>query len=165
MQNISYSDDPATRLTELLTTLGRMNSLRDPLASLVEAMGLTPPQLHAVMWLGTDERLTMGEVAQRVGVTEKTVTGIVDRLEAQDYVRRVRDSADRRVVQVELTEKGLAAYREFDAEIRRKFVLFLSLLEPADEQALLRILERLVKRLSSQGRQDSPSSPDEEAAS
>lgn len=165
MQTISYSDDPSDRLMELFTTLGRMNSLRDPLASMVEAMGFTPPQLHAVMWVGKEGRLTMGVLAQRLGVTEKTVTGIVDRLEAAGYARRVRDSADRRVVMVELEQKGLGAYRDLDAEVRRKLVMFLSLLDPADQNALFRILEQLLEKLSSRAPRSAGHTSDDDKTS
>ena len=101
MRNISGLDDAARRMLELLVAVGRRNSLRDPLAQLTETLELTPPQLHGVMWLGQDGPLPMGELARRVGVTEKTITGIVDRLEREGYAQRERDPGDRRVVHVE----------------------------------------------------------------
>jgi DNA-binding MarR family transcriptional regulator len=140
--------EEARRLLLLLETLGRRNSLRDPLASAIEALEFTPQQVHAVMWVGTDGRLPMGELAQRLGVTEKTITGIVDRLEREGYLRRERPESDRRVVQVVLTEKGLSAYQDLSERALQKTTDFLTLLEPEDRDALLRILQRLLEKLT-----------------
>jgi DNA-binding MarR family transcriptional regulator len=148
MQNISGLDDAARRMMELLVAVGRRNSLRDPLAQLTETLELTPPQLHGVLWLGQDGPLSMGELARRVGVTEKTITGIVDRLEREGYAQRERDPSDRRVVHVRLTPRGRETSDRVHAQTQESLGNFLSLLEPEDRTALLRIFEKLVGRLS-----------------
>ena len=144
-------EDEARRLQELITTLGRMQSLRDPVAMSMESLGLTTPQLHAVLWLGKDQTLTMGELARRCGVSEKTCTGLVDRLEAKSLAERVRSETDRRVVKVRLSKRGDKIYRELDAELFQKFVGFLALLTEDDRQSLFRVFENLLKKLSNQG--------------
>jgi DNA-binding MarR family transcriptional regulator len=142
-------EDEAHRLLDLLATLGRRNSLRDPVAQSVESMGLTPPQLHALMWLGADAPLTMGELAQRVGVTEKTITGIVDRLERDGFVQRDRGHVDRRVVQVRLTPQGQETAGHLRAQVLARTHGLLAALEADDRAALFRIVERLVARFAS----------------
>ena len=49
-------------------------------------------------------QITAGELAQHSGLTTGAVTAVIDRLETAGYLRRVRDTADRRRVFVELTE-------------------------------------------------------------
>lgn len=152
MQNIHPErHQDAVRLLDLLAVLGRKSSLRDPIASAVEAMGLTPPQLHSVLWVGRDGRLSMGELAQRIGVTEKTITGVVDRLEREGYVQRVREEGDRRMIKVELTERGREVFGQLDAEIHAKVAALLALLEVEDRAALFRIVERMTTRLGRGG--------------
>lgn len=157
MQNIRPKEDEMVdRLDELLVALGRRNSLRDPIAAAVEAMSLTPPQIHAILWLGREGQLTMGQIAQRVGVTDKTVTGLVDRLERDGFVERDRDGDDRRVVLARVTPKGRAIYGKLQRTIREKLGIFLSLLDEEDRQALFRILEKLLARVPAPG--DAPHS-------
>jgi DNA-binding MarR family transcriptional regulator len=153
MRNTSASgkSDPrieadARRFRELVTALSRRASLRDPVAAMCEEAQLTPPQIHAVVWLGQDGPLTMGEVARRVGVTEKTITGLVDRLEAAGYLERERDREDRRVVRARLTKRGADVYREIDAHLNAKITGLLRLLDTDDRKALFRILEKLLHR-------------------
>src|SRR5207249_87527 len=47
-------------------------------------------------------RLTAGELAKETGLTTASITGVVDRLEEAGYVRRERDTRDRRRVVVHL---------------------------------------------------------------
>jgi DNA-binding MarR family transcriptional regulator len=137
----------ARRLRELFLGFSRRRSLRDPLAAMCEAAGLTAPQVHALLWLGQEGPLTMGELSRRVGVTEKTGTGLVDRLERERYLERERDPDDRRVVRSRLTARGAAAYRELDAAVQDKLARLLGLLDAADRRSLFRILETLLARL------------------
>ncbi len=51
-------------------------------------------------------RMTMQDLAEHLGVTPPTVTGMVKRLVEQDLVRRVHDETDWRSVWVELTDQG-----------------------------------------------------------
>jgi DNA-binding MarR family transcriptional regulator len=50
-------------------------------------------------------RITAGQLGAQVRLTSGAVTAVVDRLEAAGLVRRVRDTADRRRVFVEVTPK------------------------------------------------------------
>lgn len=149
----------AARIRELLVLLSRRRSLRDPIAASFEGSDLSPVQIHLLLWLGNDGAQPMGELARRVAVTEKTITGIVDRLERDGLVQRERDPADRRVVHVSLSPAGAALWRRIDAEITRKLVAFLGLLEPGDRRDLLRILEKLEARLAGMPARARPARP------
>ncbi|WP_242346984.1 MarR family winged helix-turn-helix transcriptional regulator [Anaeromyxobacter terrae] len=149
MRKISHPElrREARALRERMIALARRRSLRDPVAASCGELELTPPQIHALLWLGQDGPLTMGELARRVAVTEKTVTGIVDRLERDGQLRRERDTLDRRVVRARLTAQGEQLFRRIDADIEEKVAVILAALDPPDRKALARILDKLVLRL------------------
>jgi DNA-binding MarR family transcriptional regulator len=140
--------EAAEWLRELILAVGRRRSLRDPLADMYEMHGFTPPQVHALAWLGTDGALTMGVLAQRLGVTEKTVTGIVDRLEGQRLAERVRDEADRRIVHVRLTNAGRAAHDRMRHNVLSQLERLMAVLDVEDRGQLLRIIQTLTDRLT-----------------
>jgi DNA-binding MarR family transcriptional regulator len=50
--------------------------------------------------------MLMGELAEMLDVSPRTVTGLVDNLVRDGLVRRVDDPDDRRSVHAELTEQG-----------------------------------------------------------
>jgi DNA-binding MarR family transcriptional regulator len=159
MRNISPpEDDPAAgalRLGDLLGRIGRMRSLRDPVAEACEGLQLTPPQIHTLLWLA-EGPLTMGVLAKRLGVTEKTVTGVADRLERAGLVQRVRDEKDRRVIRLRLTRSGTSRSQKLLGNLMKSFEAFLKLFPPEDRRALLQILERLADRLEQTPSQDAP---------
>lgn len=51
-------------------------------------------------------RISMGELAEMLDVSPRTVTGLVDNLERDGLAKRVDDPDDRRSVYAELTEQG-----------------------------------------------------------
>lgn len=150
MQSISVPEEEVTRLLERLVAIGRRNSLRDPLANVIAESGLGPAQVHALMWLFRDGALTMGVLAQRVNITDKTITGVVDRLERDGYVTRERSTEDRRVVQVVLAEKGRTLAVELDRMMQQNLRLFLGILDERDRGDLFRILDHVIARLDQQ---------------
>lgn len=67
---------------------------------------ITPPQFEALQHLIYEERLTIGELSSRMYLACSTVTDLLDRMERNELVRRVKDETDRRIVRVEVLQKG-----------------------------------------------------------
>jgi DNA-binding MarR family transcriptional regulator len=65
-----------------------------------------------------DRRMRPSEIAARILVTSGTLTPMLDRLEAADFVRREPNPADRRSVHVVLTERGDRALTEYREQFR-----------------------------------------------
>jgi len=152
MQTISSQevpDEEVKRFGDLLKSSGRFMQLRDPLVGPSAAeTEFSSSQIHALMWCGTDGHLTMGELARRSNVTEKTITGIVDRLEKNQLLRRERDPNARRVIHVVLTDRGREQFLALQETMYRRFGSFLCLLDPPDRQALYSILEKVRDRIT-----------------
>jgi len=67
-------------------------------------VGITMPQI-SVMRKIKDGPMTIGQLSKDLYLSCSTVSGIVDRLEREGYIERVRDTADRRVVWIHITNK------------------------------------------------------------
>ena len=63
--------------------------------------------------------LTCGEIGERTIARDPDVTRLVDQLSARGLVRRARRRADRRVVEVSITAKGLELLDELDPHSQR----------------------------------------------
>ena len=70
--------------------------------------GLTGPQLWTMKTIGELSPLRVSDLAKRLYLHPATVVGILNRLELQGLIRRIRTTDDRRVVNVELTAAGNA---------------------------------------------------------
>ncbi|OZM57898.1 MarR family transcriptional regulator [Lottiidibacillus patelloidae] len=67
---------------------------------------ITPPQFIALQWLLEHGDLTIGELSSKMFLACSTTTDLIDRMEKNELVTRVRDEKDRRVVQIHLLPKG-----------------------------------------------------------
>ena len=63
-------------------------------------------EVHFVVEIGSMGSPTMSELANRLNVTQGAVTQMATRLEKKGYVVRQKDTEDKRVTTISLTEKG-----------------------------------------------------------
>lgn len=67
---------------------------------------ITPPQFVALQFLFEDGDMTIGELSTKMFLAFSTTTDLIDRMEKNDLVMRVKDEKDRRVVRIHLLEEG-----------------------------------------------------------
>ncbi|MFG1942712.1 MarR family winged helix-turn-helix transcriptional regulator [Nonomuraea sp. NPDC048826] len=92
-------------LAELLHLVTRR--LRHGYARRLEPLGLNPGQARALRALAVEgEPLRMVRLAERLRIVPRSVTPVVDALEAAGLVRREVDPANRRSTLVRLTDAG-----------------------------------------------------------
>ena len=70
--------------------------------------GLTGPQLWAIKMIGELSPVKVSDLATRMYLHPATVVGILNRLELQNLIIRIRTNEDRRVVNIALTDEGNA---------------------------------------------------------
>jgi DNA-binding MarR family transcriptional regulator len=68
-----------------------------------EKLGINRTDLRCLNIIENHGSMTAGRLAELSGLTTAAVTAVLDRLERAGYARRVRDTEDRRQVQVEIT--------------------------------------------------------------
>lgn len=89
------------------------------------------------------KRMTMAEIAVRIGRDKSTVTALVDKLLRLGYVVKERASEDSRVVYVALTPKGQELEPVFEAISQKLLEMFYTGVTEEEKQELLRILSRI----------------------
>lgn len=83
-------------------------------------------------------------------VKSSTVTGVVDRLELKGLVERMRDSPDRRVITIQLTEAGKKLAQNAPPPIQQKIIDGLKKTEKAKTDQIVRSLNMLTDMLDVQ---------------
>jgi DNA-binding MarR family transcriptional regulator len=105
---------------------------------------LSMPRAHLLAEVAEAGSVRMGDLSQRLGVTARNVTALVDGLEREGLIARHPDPADRRALLLELTYEGQAYIGEIQrlqADIGEK--LFAPL-NTAERCQLFELLRRLV---------------------
>jgi DNA-binding MarR family transcriptional regulator len=67
-----------------------------------DRIGINSTDMYCLNILALTGPMTAGELARATGLTTASITGVLDRLEEGDFVRRERDAADRRRVNIQL---------------------------------------------------------------
>jgi DNA-binding MarR family transcriptional regulator len=92
------------RIGFLLSQLGTFAT--DVFAAEAAQLGVTPPQAGVIRIIGRTPGISQRELADKLGTVQSRVVSIIDDLEAAGIARRARSMTDRRVQQIELTDKG-----------------------------------------------------------
>lgn len=68
--------------------------------------GITRVQWIALYYIGRNEGITQKELSEEMDLTESTVVRLIDRLEKENTVERMKDEKDRRITKLYLTKEG-----------------------------------------------------------
>ena len=104
-------------------------------------LDLTLGQIRFLHVLNRAGSLSIGHVAEQLGVTLTTASQFVNRLQRRGYVERVHRDDDRRVVECRLTERGAAVTAAMRGMQREVLGALLGNLKPRE----LRVFERLYR--------------------
>jgi DNA-binding MarR family transcriptional regulator len=111
-----------------------------------QGTGMSPAGLGVMRLLAARDGLKSSEVAARGWWTPGTVTSVVDTLVRDGYVERRRESADRRVVRLHLTDAGRQKVTEAISLIGPKWQEAFGYVDPADEPVIRKFLVETIDR-------------------
>ena len=117
----------------------------------MERFGVTVPQSGVLKALDESGSLPIGTLAEKLLLRTSTVSGIVDRLERDGHVTRVRGNADRRVVHVELTPQGERLCAKLPGSSFDKVRRALDRLDHDEARAFLTLLRRVLDYIRQEG--------------
>ncbi|MBN2254766.1 MAG: MarR family transcriptional regulator [Deltaproteobacteria bacterium] len=111
---------------------------------------VSAPQLNCLLALNETGPLPPSQIARHIMVKSSTVTGVIDRLEYKGLVKRTRNSPDRRVITIELTEAGRTLAQNAPPPIQQKIVDGLKGLQPDQLELIVHYLGLLTHMLDVQ---------------
>jgi MarR family transcriptional regulator, organic hydroperoxide resistance regulator len=114
----------------------------------LEPYGLTPFHYLVLCCLWEEDGLTTTGIADRLKQLGATLTGVVDRMEERSLVYRERNSDDRRVVRIWLTDEGkrlMNILPPIGAETVKKATGNIS---EAEQESVLKILAQIIQNFS-----------------
>jgi DNA-binding MarR family transcriptional regulator len=83
-----------------------LNSVTQAADRKLQPHGVSYAQWAPLLKIGLGEASTVAELARALQMDAGAMTRLLDRLEAKGFLKRIRSSEDRRVVQLELTPEG-----------------------------------------------------------
>ena len=111
-------------------------------------VNLTFPQALALSVLGAEGPMPISKLAEKMGSANSTISGIVDRLERLELVRRTRSDLDHRVIYVEATDRSIEVRNRAKTGVNEYFGALLDTLKPEEREQIAHALELLDRALS-----------------
>ena len=111
---------------------------------------ITPPQFVALQWLFEDGDMTIGELSTKMYLAFSTTTDLVDRMEKNQLVKRVRNEEDRRVVRIHLLAEGERIIEEVIQQRQTYLKTILNTFSMEEVEVLQKSLEKLHQEMKVQ---------------
>jgi DNA-binding MarR family transcriptional regulator len=153
----SMTDKLDHRLDESLIALRRILRATELYArDLAQAAGVTPAQLRVMQIVDEKNSATPKMLATQMGVSQATVTVLVDKLVARGIVGRVPSELDRRQINVVMTDLGQKALEEAPDALQQRYERAFAVLADWEQAQLVSSLERVADMLGAKGFDASP---------
>lgn len=145
------------KIEEVLISLRRIIRATDMHSKkLLRASGLTAPQLLILQSIYESQVLSPGQIAKEIGLTQATVTTILDRLEARKLVTRHRSDKDKRRVFVELTEDGVKKVVDAPTPLQDEFIASFNSLKDWEQSFIIAALQKTAGMMDAEKLDASP---------
>ncbi|MDR6999179.1 MarR family transcriptional regulator [Neobacillus niacini] len=115
-----------------------------------DRLGITMVQLKAIYTLAANPDISLGELAEKLRMTNSTASSLIERLVQIGLVERVIPPENRRVVSIHLTEKGKKTLNLFYSSNSMVIKKTNEVLELPEEEIseLLRLHKLVLKKLT-----------------
>lgn len=130
--------DNISKIVDLTRNFNKF--MRHKFHNLIQDSGFTLPQISVISILEKHGEQKVSELSAKMGLSDSTVSGILDRLEQKDIIKRQRTKDDRRVVKISLTGKSQKFCNDFR---RKKEEYFTQLLKKLSDQEIKDIIKGL----------------------
>jgi len=123
---------------------------------LARTTGLTTPQILVLQAIRDSGPVTIGTLADKVSLSQATVTSILDRLEKRELVFRERSDQDKRKVFANLTETGQETLKNAPMPLQEQFARQFLELEEWERSMIVSALQRVAHMMDAQEIDASP---------
>lgn len=146
----SFNNNPAATVLSL-ETLKQFRiifkSVNRHFHEIEKAVGIGGAALWALAEVAESDNITVSKLATAMSIHQSTASNLVDKLVSDNYLNRVKDTVDRRVVRLSLTAHGQQVLQR--APLPHKGILpdALMRLNTASLQMLNKHLNELIQRM------------------
>ncbi|GMQ64306.1 MarR family winged helix-turn-helix transcriptional regulator [Vallitalea maricola] len=111
-------------------------------------LGSTRVQWIALYYLGKNKSISQVDLAKKMNIKSSTVVRLIDRMERDGYVKRVKDSNDRRITTLELTDSGLNLRKQLLPEGEKASKVFSKNITDEELEVFVNVLKKMVDNIN-----------------
>ena len=140
--------DESIQVAKLLQDV--MHLFKQNMKKFLGDAGISAPQGMVIGLLSKNKKMKITELSSKLCLSNSTVSGIIDRLEAQEMVVRERSKEDKRVVYVSISPNFEDMHKVFHKQIEKNVQTIINQGSPEELQKISEGLITLKKLLSSE---------------
>ena len=149
--NTKYKIFPTDQTRQIIFSIRRLIQASELYSKeLNKKYQISAAQLNCILTLNEYGPLPPSKIAKHMMVKSSTVTGVVDRLELKGLAERIRNSPDRRMINIQLTEAGKKLAENAPPPIQQKIIDGLKQTEDAKKKQIVNSLNMLTDMLDVQ---------------
>jgi len=111
--------------------------------SIRASTNLNPGSLYIMGLLSRNEMMSMSEIGCKLKIPKPHVTSQIDKLIAENFVERLNDPNDRRVINIRLTDKGKVDFQKMKQAISQEMRQRIETLDQQNIKAMLNSTQQL----------------------
>lgn len=124
--------------------------------NLIKTSGLTSPQLLILQALERRPDTSVGDLADKLSLSQATVSTILDRLEKRALVQRRKSTRDKRRTELSLSDSGRQIVAGAPLPLQERFVNRFKGLEDWEQSQILSALQRVALMMDARDLDASP---------
>jgi DNA-binding MarR family transcriptional regulator len=105
--------------------------------------GITGVQLMTLHFIKHNDNCKISDIANFLSVSPPDATRIVETLVKKEFVERINDEKDRRIIRLKTTRKGKKVFETLKEELAVSFSIILKKMNEQDAKALLKGMKSL----------------------
>jgi DNA-binding MarR family transcriptional regulator len=137
MEYIDISEEVLITLRKIIRAIDQHSRY------LVKQYGVTGPQLLVLRELSRSNKTHISVIADKISLSQPTVTDILDRLETRKLIQRERSSHDKRKVIVKVTDQAKMILKKVPTLLQEQFVSEFNTLEDWEQTLILSSIQRI----------------------
>lgn len=125
------------------------HKLKQQMRKCFEDMGISMPQGMVMGLLFKNGEMKISELSRQLGLSNSTISGMIDRLEKQCIVERIRSEVDRRIVYVKISKQNAELQQNFHKTAEENFEKLLDKGTPEEMEKIaegLRVLNKILNQ-------------------
>lgn len=144
-----YAEMDVTAVQTFLTLLRVASDVIENLDACLARHDLLQGRWWVLILLMREENLSASPstLADKAGVTRATMTGLLDSLERSELIERIPNPADRRMLNVKLTDKGQKRLDEVMPDYYARVAQVMRELSEKDRAMLIEMLQKVGSRV------------------
>lgn len=110
--------------------------------------GLTSPQLLLMRTIQSSPKMTLRQLSNNSNMSQATATSILDRLEKRGFIKRERDTKDKRKVHAVITTAGEQVLEQAPQLLQDNFIEQFQALDQWEQTQILSSLQRVSRMMN-----------------